>query len=38
MDIDKNINSIFSSVDYKCAYNRWMVLRFVFARLLFFNG
>lgn len=37
MDIEKNINSIFSSVDYKCTYNQWVVLHFVFIKLLFFN-
>lgn len=37
MDIEKNINSIFSSVDHKETYNRWMILRCVFIKLLFFN-
>lgn len=37
MDIEKNINSIFSSFDYKGTYNRWVILRCVFIKLLFFN-
>ncbi len=37
MDIEKNINSIFSSFDHKAIYNRWMILRSVFIKLLFFN-
>mgnify|MGYP001627127677 FL=1 len=37
MDIEKNINSIFSSVDHKDTYNRWMILCCVFIKLLFFN-
>lgn len=37
MDIEKNINSIFSSVDHKGTYNRWVILRCVFIKLLFFN-
>ncbi len=37
MDIEKNINSKFSSVDHKGTYNRWMILRSVFIKLLFFN-
>lgn len=37
MDIEKNINSIFSSVDHKGTYNRWMILRCVLIKILFFN-
>lgn len=37
MDIEKNINSIFSSVDHKGTYNRWVILRYFFIKLLFFN-
>lgn len=37
MDIEKNINSIFSSVDHKGTYSRWVILRCVLTKLLFFN-